>query len=89
MGTGIMLETKRQSGGEYKIGPGTLYDNLKPLMANGLVTEVEADQAADDPRKLYRLTSSGAAVLADELKRLDHVVKAGRRRLAAGSAREA
>jgi DNA-binding PadR family transcriptional regulator len=88
-GYGIMLETTRQSGGEYKIGPGTLYDNLKPLLANGLVSELEAAEAADDPRKLYRLTHAGAAVLADELKRLDQVVKAGRRRLAAGPAREA
>ena len=88
-GYGIMLETTSLSGGDYKIGPGTLYDNLKPLLACGLVSEVEAAKAAEDPRRLYRLTNAGAGVLADELKRLAQVVKAGRRRLAAGPAREA
>ena len=27
-------------GGDYKIGPGTLYDNLKTLIAHALVSEV-------------------------------------------------
>ena len=36
-GYGIMLEVARQSGGQYKIGPGTLYDNLKKLRSVGLV----------------------------------------------------
>jgi hypothetical protein len=38
-GYGIMLEVARQSGGQYKIGPGTLYDNLKKLLSAGLVEE--------------------------------------------------
>jgi DNA-binding PadR family transcriptional regulator len=87
-GYGIMLETSRLSGGDYKMGPGTLYDNLKSLMANGLVTEVEVAEAAEETRRLYRLTQAGAAVLADELKRLEQVVLAGRRRLAGGQVRE-
>src|SRR4051812_3515934 len=33
-GYGIMQEVARQSGGHYKIGPGTLYDNLQKLMTN-------------------------------------------------------
>src|SRR5882762_3299538 len=32
-GYGIMLEAARQSDGKYKLGPGTLYDNLKKLLA--------------------------------------------------------
>ncbi len=38
-GYGIMQEVARQSDGKYKIGPGTLYDNLKKLMNDGLVEE--------------------------------------------------
>jgi DNA-binding PadR family transcriptional regulator len=38
-GYGIMQEIARQSDGKYKIGPGTLYDNLKKLMNDGLVEE--------------------------------------------------
>jgi len=86
-GYGIMLETSRLSDGDYRMGPGTLYDNLKTLLANGLVSEVEADLAGDEPRRMYKLTKAGAAVLTDELKRLDQVVKAGRRRLASGPVR--
>jgi DNA-binding PadR family transcriptional regulator len=86
-GYGIMQETARLSGGDYKMGPGTLYDNLKALLAGGLVSEVEAEEAGDDTRRLYRLTKAGSAVLADELKRLDQVVKAGRRRLASSQGR--
>ena len=47
-GYGIMLEVARQSGGQYKIGPGTLYDNLKKLLRLGLVEEApEPDDSAD------------------------------------------
>ena len=38
-GYGIMLEAARQSDGKYKLGPGTLYDNLKKLLAAGIVEE--------------------------------------------------
>jgi len=34
---GIMLEVARQSSGQYEIGLGTLYDNLKKLLSAGLV----------------------------------------------------
>ncbi len=88
-GYGIMQETRRLSGGEYRIGPGTLYDNLRSMIAHGLVSEVEADASGEEARRMYRLTSDGAAVLASELKRLEQLVKAGRRRLGAGPAREA
>ena len=87
-GYGIMQETLRLSGGDYKIGPGTLYDNLRTILARGLVAEVEADESGREPRRMYRLTQSGAGILDHELKRLERVVKAGRRHLAATPARE-
>ena len=39
-GYGIILEIKRQSEGRYKLGPGTLYDNLQKLRDQGMVEEV-------------------------------------------------
>ena len=36
-GYGMMQEVARQSEGRYKLGPGTLYDNLQKLMMHGLV----------------------------------------------------
>ena len=38
-GYGIMQDVARQSGGQYKLGPGTLYDNLQKLMHHGIVDE--------------------------------------------------
>ncbi len=40
-GYGIMLEVARQSEGQYKLGPGTLYDNLRKLMTQHCVEEVQ------------------------------------------------
>ena len=39
-GYGIMQEVSHQSGGAYKLGPGTLYDNLEKLIEQGLVKDV-------------------------------------------------
>ena len=36
-GYGIIKEVARQSRGHYKLGSGTLYDNLQKLMERGLV----------------------------------------------------
>ena len=76
-GYGIMLEVARQSGGRYKIGPGTLYDNLKKLLKLGLVEE-SAEVAS---RREYRLTALGGEVLAAETERLEGVVREARRAL--------
>ena len=82
-GYGIMLEVARQSRGAYKIGPGTLYDNIKKLLRLGLVEEApEPDDASEDePRRRYRLTQSGSAVLAAETERLTAVLREARRGL--------
>jgi DNA-binding PadR family transcriptional regulator len=75
-GYGIMLETARQSDGKYKLGPGTLYDNLKRLMAAGIVEEGRRQPAGEDPRRrYYRLTGLGRRVLAEEISRLQGVLR--------------
>ncbi|PYT94606.1 MAG: PadR family transcriptional regulator, partial [Acidobacteria bacterium] len=38
-GYGIMQEIVQQSAGKYRLGPGTLYDNLQRLMEKGLIEE--------------------------------------------------
>jgi len=54
-GYGIMQEVARQSEGRYKLGPGTLYDNLQRMLDQGLVQEVTRRAANrgsnDDPRR--------------------------------------
>lgn len=75
-GYGIMLEVARQSEGQYKMGPGTLYDNLRKLMAQGSVEEIQRRTSGDDPRRrYYRLTGLGRRVLAAEVARLEGVVR--------------
>jgi DNA-binding PadR family transcriptional regulator len=75
-GYGIMQEVARQSDGQYKIGPGTLYDNLQKLMTQGLVEESPLPPVHDDARRrYYRLTSFGHGVLSAEIARLETVVR--------------
>lgn len=81
-GYGIMQEIARQSEGKYTIGPGTLYDNLKKLLNQGLVEEAPSRSALDDPRRrYYRLKALGRGVLAAEAERLDGVVREARAHL--------
>jgi DNA-binding PadR family transcriptional regulator len=78
-GYGIMQEVARQSEGQYKIGPGTLYDNLQKLMTQSLVEESRRPPAHDDPRRrYYGLTSFGRGVLSAEVSRLETVVREAR-----------
>jgi DNA-binding PadR family transcriptional regulator len=79
-GYGIMQEVARQSEGRYKLGPGTLYDNLQKLIDRGLVREV-AQRAEDERRRFYRLSSLGLAVLSAEAERLDGVVREAKLRI--------
>ncbi len=80
-GYGIMLEVARQSAGVYKIGPGTLYDNLKKLLAEGLVEENSSKGSTGESRREYRITPFGCDVLRSETERLSRVIKVARRSL--------
>ncbi|HTS38523.1 MAG TPA: helix-turn-helix transcriptional regulator [Candidatus Solibacter sp.] len=81
-GYGIMQEVARQSDGKYKLGPGTLYDNLQKLIRQRLVQEMGRRKDDEDPRRrYYRLTLVGHGVLAAETRRLAGVVREARRRL--------
>jgi DNA-binding PadR family transcriptional regulator len=81
-GYGIMQEIARESGGQYKLGPGTLYDNLQKLMNQALVTEAQAKSPDDDPRRrYYRLSGLGRRVLSAEVDRLEKTLAAARAHL--------
>ena len=81
-GYGIMREVARQSDGRYKLGPGTLYDNLRKLIQDGWVQELGPRRGDDDPRRrYYRLTDAGRDVLRAETARLTQVVREARLRL--------
>ena len=83
-GYAIMQEIARQSEGKYKLGPGTLYDNLQKLIQRKWVQELGHRPDDDDPRRrYYRLTTLGRRVLAAETARLASVVREARLRLQA------
>ena len=94
-GYGIMQEVARQSQGQYKLGPGTLYDNLKKLMNHRLVEEsvhsASADEldARDARRRYYRLSNVGRGVLAAEVSRLERVLREAKTHLRAMKPRRA
>ena len=74
-GYGILQEVACQSDDQYKLGPGTLYDNLKKLLSQGMVEESSPRPSADDPRRrYYRFTGIGRHLLATEIMRLEAVV---------------
>ena len=78
-GYGIMREVARQSDNRYRLGPGTLYDNLQKLLDQGVVEESYTRSAPEDPRRrYYRLTRFGRRLLATEITRLEGVVREAR-----------
>jgi DNA-binding PadR family transcriptional regulator len=80
-GYGIMQSVKRQSGGTFRLGPGTLYANLDRLLASGLVGETERKLKNGETRREYSLTLNGERVLRLEILRLRQVVNVARARL--------
>ena len=77
-GYGIVQEILQLSEGSYRVGPGTLYDNLKKLMNARLVVDAPrvANKAKGDGRRFYQITSDGRRVLAAEMARLENLVAA-------------
>jgi DNA-binding PadR family transcriptional regulator len=89
-GYGIMQEIARQSEGQYKPGPGTLYDNLQELLNLSLLEEIERRRAEDDERRrYYRLTRLGRRVLAAEVERLEGVLRTAKSNLRVAAPRRA
>ena len=89
-GYGIMQQVSAQSEGKYKLGPGTLYDNLQRLTVQGLVRDGLRPGEDDDPRRrYYRLNALGRAVLAAEVARLERVLREAKLHLQAAAPRRA
>jgi DNA-binding PadR family transcriptional regulator len=76
-GYAILREVEALTNGRIRLFPGTLYTNLKRLLADGLIEESDQrpDPELDDlRRRYYRLTSSGIAVVAAEVRGLESLL---------------
>jgi DNA-binding PadR family transcriptional regulator len=83
-GYGIIQEVVRNSEGHYRLGPGTLYDNLKKLMDAGWVADAPVQRrksTKEDDRRFYTLTRKGKDALAAEVDRLQSVISEAKLRL--------
>ena len=76
-GYGLILDIEQMAG--VRLGPGTLYGALARLETRQLIEPL----AADERRRPYRLTGTGAAALAEYLAQAQRVVQHGLRRLEA------
>ncbi len=80
-GYGIMQEVARSTGGQVRLGPGTLYRSIQQLLVAGLIaaTNERPDPALDDQRRrYYRLTATGADRAAAEAEWLAQVLAVAR-----------
>jgi DNA-binding PadR family transcriptional regulator len=76
-GYGIMQEVEARTGGETRLGPGTLYGSIKRMLADGLIEESDErpDPGMDDERRrYYRITGFGRRVAGAEAERLASLV---------------
>ena len=77
----IMREVDERTGGNVKLGPGTLYGSIKRMMADGLIEELEErpdPELDDERRRYYRLTDFGFRVASAEAQRLEQIVRSAR-----------
>jgi DNA-binding PadR family transcriptional regulator len=82
-GYGIMQQILNDTGGRFRMGPGTLYGSIKRMLAAKLITESESrPQPGDDDerRRYYRLTPTGREVVSKEAARLASAVRIARKR---------
>jgi DNA-binding PadR family transcriptional regulator len=82
-GYGIMREVEERTGGQTRLGPGTLYGSIKRMLADGLIEESDErpDPAMDDQRRrYYRITDFGRWVAGAEAERLSSLVETARAR---------
>ncbi|MBQ5959114.1 MAG: PadR family transcriptional regulator [Firmicutes bacterium] len=74
-GYGIMQMTEKLSGGDVKIGSGTMYGATGNMMKKGWIREIMSDEPGLERRRLYQLTDSGRKALRAEINRLQRMLE--------------
>ena len=81
-GYAIIQDVEETTGN--RLGPGTLYGALARLEERGLIEALEEEDRS--PRRPYRLTSRGVAVLEEQLEGMRRFAALGRQRLRSAGA---
>jgi DNA-binding PadR family transcriptional regulator len=82
-GYAIMQEVAENTGGQIKMGPGTLYGTIKRLMEARMIEESDERPDADlddERRRYYRLTGLGQRVVRAEALRYAAMAEVARRK---------
>jgi DNA-binding PadR family transcriptional regulator len=80
-GYAIMEHVTQTTGGQVKMGPGTLYGTIKRLLQMKLIEESDErpdPELDDERRRYYRLTELGLGVMKAEARRYNRLVKVAR-----------
>ena len=82
-GYAIMQDVAETTGGQVKMGPGTLYGTLKRMLEAGLIEESGERRdpgLGDERRRYYRMTGFGGQVASAETRRLSLIIGTAKRR---------
>lgn len=71
-GCGVIQDVEQRTGGELRLGTGTLYTAIARLVALNLIGDTGRE---DERRRYYRLLPLGRAVLQAETRRLEALVR--------------
>jgi DNA-binding PadR family transcriptional regulator len=80
-GYAIMRQVEEQTGGQTRLGPGTLYGSIQSLLEENLVEEIDLREDAKlghERRRYYRLTSAGRKLARSEALRLAGLLRVAR-----------
>ena len=73
-GYGIMQMTEQMSGGDVRIGSGTMYGATSNMIKKKWIREIVSDEPGFERRRLYQLTESGREALEAEIERLQRML---------------
>ena len=79
-GYAIMKEVANVSGGQFTLGPATLYTTIQRLLELGLIEETSTSSDSERRRRCYQLSGMGRKTFEAELDRMQSLVRSAQRR---------
>lgn len=77
-GYGIMQMADRLSGGNVKIGSGTMYGATSNMLKKGWIAESNNNQQGSERRRMYQLTELGRQTFLEEYKRISALTESAK-----------